>query len=99
MIHKVHERAPRVVLNDLTSDFKTLLQKKMANIFKIRKTENGILQLWDQCLEGEIPLTTSEIFKSLRQKKTERERAVYFGLETLSYCSPQLWSLLPEYMR
>ena len=69
----------------------------MTNIFKICKTKNGILQLWDQCLKGEIPLTTLEIFKSLRQKETERERAVYFGLETLSYCSPQLWSL--EYMR
>ena len=87
MIHKVHEQAPRVVLNDLTSDFKTLLQKKKKkiNIFKICKTKNGILQLWDQYLKGEIPLTTLEIFKSLRQKEAERERAVYFGLETLLF--------------
>ena len=86
MIHKVHEPAPRVVLNDLTSDFKTLLQKKKkTNIFKICKTKNGILQSWDQCLKGELPLTTLEIFKSLRQKEAERERAVYFGLETLLF--------------
>ena len=27
---------------------------------------------------------------------TERKRTVYYGLETLSYRSPQVWSLLPE---
>ena len=26
----------------------------------------------------------------------ERKKAVHYGLETLSYRSPQLWSLLPE---
>ena len=29
----------------------------------------------------------------------ERKRTVYFGLETISYRSPQLWSLLPGHMR
>ena len=31
--------------------------------------------------------------------EVERKRIVYFGLKTLSYRSPQLWSLLPEHMR
>ena len=29
----------------------------------------------------------------------ETGRTVYFGLETISYRSPKLWSLLPEHMR
>ena len=41
-------------------------------------------------------LKTLEIFKNLRQKG---KRTAYFGLEMISYRSPQLWSLLQEHMR
>ena len=37
--------------------------------------------------------------RSFREFETEGKRTVYFGLETISYRSPQLWSLLPEHMR
>ena len=37
--------------------------------------------------------------RNFQEFETERKRTVYFGLETISYRSPQLWSLLPEHMR
>ena len=37
--------------------------------------------------------------RSFQKFETERKRTVYFGLETISYRSPQLWSLLQEHMR
>ena len=37
--------------------------------------------------------------RSFQEFETERKITVYFGLETISYRSPQLWSLLPEHLR
>ena len=34
--------------------------------------------------------------RNFQEFLTERKRTVHYGLETLSYRSPQLWSLLPE---
>ena len=107
MRNKVHERALRVILNDHESDFEILLQNNndvcnhhrniqtlLIEIFKLNKVL--LLRSWDLSLKGEKILTTLEIFKNLRQNI---QRTVYFGLETINYRSPQLWSLLPEHMR
>ena len=67
MINKVHEQALRVVLNDHTSDFKMHrcrknhrnIQNLLIEIFETKMIL--LLRLWDLCLKGEIPLTTSEI--------------------------------------
>ena len=37
--------------------------------------------------------------RNIHEFETERKRTEYFGLETLSYRSPQSWSLLLEHMR
>ena len=37
--------------------------------------------------------------RNSQEFETERKRTVYFGLETINYKSPQLWSLLPEHTR
>ena len=37
--------------------------------------------------------------RSFQEFETERKRAVYFGLETISYRSLQFWSLLPVHMK
>ena len=34
--------------------------------------------------------------RNCQEFDTERKRTIYFGLETINYRSPQLWSLLPE---
>ena len=54
-----------------------------------------LLRSQDPSLKGEIILTTLQIFQKI---ETEGKRTLYFGLETISYRSPQLWSLLPEHM-
>ena len=42
---------------------------------------------------------TTYNLKNFQELETERQRTVYFGLETLSYRFRQLWSLLAEHMR
>ena len=36
---------------------------------------------------------------NFQEFETERKRSVYFGFETISNRSPQLWSVLPGHMR
>ena len=37
--------------------------------------------------------------KNFQELATERKRTVWYGYETLSYCYPQLLSLLPESLK
>ena len=80
MINKIHERALRLILNDHTSDFDTLLQNNndtcnhhrniqtlMVEVYKIKNKLNP--QIISLCLKGEITCVILEMFKSLRQKK------------------------------
>ena len=82
MIHKVHERPLRVVLNDHTRGFKTLLRQNndvcnhhrniQTLLLEIFKTENVLAPpICDRCLKREIPLATLENFKSSRQKEKD----------------------------
>ena len=67
------------------------IQILMIEIFKI-KNELAPPIIDSLCLKGDMNLKTSVIFNNFLQKK----RTVHYGLEKLSYRSPQLWSLLPE---
>ena len=40
----------------------------------------------------------TDIVRNFQEFETEGKRTVYFGVETISYRSLQLWSLLPEHM-
>ena len=35
-------------------------------------------------------------FRNLQEFQSERKRTVFYGLETISYRAPQLWTILPE---
>ena len=107
MINKVNEWALRVVLNDHTSDFEILLQRNndvynqhgniQTLLIKIFKTKNGlVLHIMGSMFK--MRNTTCNL-KNFQEFETGRKRAVYFGLETLSYRSSQLWSPLPEHMK
>ena len=81
MINKIHERARRLILNDHTSNFDTLLlqnnndtcdhhrniQTLMVEIYKTKNNLNP--PIMSLSLKGEITRIIVEIFKSLRRKK------------------------------
>ena len=107
MINKVHERALRVIFNDHESDFETLLlnnndvcnhhrniQTLLIEVFKIKKGCSP--PIMGSILKGR---NNTYNVRNFQEFETERKRTVYFGLETISYRSPQLWPLLPEYIR
>ena len=97
MINKVHERTIKVLLNDHESDFETLLQinNEVSNhnrniqallieIFKIKKG-------FASPIKGSILKGRNNTYnvRNFQEFETERERTVYFGLESISYRSPQ----------
>ena len=107
MINKVHERALIVILNDHESDLEMVLQNDndvcnhhrnmqtlLIEIFKIKKD-------FAPPILGSILKGRNNIYnvRSFQEFETERKRTLYFGLEAISYRSPQLWSLLPEHTR
>ena len=107
MIKKILERALRGILNDHESDFETLLRNNNDICNHHRNIQTLLIEIF-KIKKGFAPLIMGSILKggnntynvrNFQEFETERKRTVYFGLETISYRSPQLWSLLPEHMR
>ena len=102
MINKIHERALRLILNDHTSDFDTLLQNNndrniqtlMIEIYKMKNNLNP--PVMDNMFEKR---NNTYNLTNFQEFATKRKRTVKMGLETLNYRSPQLWSNLPENLR
>ena len=74
--------------------FVTTIETLLIEIFKIKKAfAPPIIR---SILKGR---NNTYNVRNFQEFETERKRTVPFGLETISYRSPQLWSLLPEHMR
>ena len=104
MINNVHERILRVILDEHLRDFKCLLennkgicshrkniQSHMIEMFKIKKELASLIM--DTVSERR---NEPDNLLNFQEYLTERKRIVHYDIETLSYWSPQLWSLLPE---
>ena len=95
MIHKVHERALRVILNDHGSDFETLLQNNndvcnhhrniQTLLIEIFKTKKGFASpIMESILKGRKNIYNVINFQKF---ETETKQTVYFGLESINYRS------------
>ena len=107
MINKIHERVRRLILNDHTSDFDTLLQNNndtcnhhkkiqtlMTEIYKIKNNLNP--PIMDVMFERRNDMYN---LRNFQEFATKRKRTVKIGLKTLNYRSSQLWSILPKNVR
>ena len=107
MINKVHERSLRMISDDYSSDFEELLdhnndisnhhrniQTLMIEMFKIY--HNLAPPIMESMFQKRVK---SYNLRNFQEFLTEKKRTVSLGLETISYRSPQLWSLLPENLK
>ena len=107
MINRIHERVLRLILNDHTSDFDTLLQNNndtcnhhrniqtlMIEIYKMKNNLNPAIM--DNMFERR---NNTYNLRNFQELATKRKITVKMGLETLNYRSQQLWSVLPENLR
>ena len=106
MINKLHERSLRVILNDYSSDFNILLENNdICNHH--RNIQTLLTEVFKMKNKLAPPITDSTLNKrfntynlrNFQEFATERKRTVWYGLETISYRYPQLWSLLPESLK
>ena len=101
MINKVHEGVLRVILSDDLIDFESLLQNN-KDICSHHKNIQSLMMAMFLKLAPTIMNSMLEKrndsynLRNFQEFLTETRRTVSYGLETLSYRSPQLCSLLPE---
>ena len=104
MINKVHERALRVILSEDKSNFESLLQNNKHMYSHHKNIQSHMIEMFKIKNELAPPIVNS-MFKrrnesyNLRNFQyflTERKRTVHYGLETLSYRSPQLFKQLSK---
>ena len=101
MINKLHERSLRIILNDYSSNFNILLENNNDISNHHRNIQALLIEVFKMKNELAPPIMESILnkrFNTYNQRNfqeflMERKRTVWYGLETFSYCYPQLWSL------
>ena len=101
MINKLHERSLRIILNDYLSNFNILLENNKDICNHHRNIQTLLIEVFKMKNELAHPIMESILNKRFNTYNltTKRKKAVWYGLETLSYRYPQLWSLLPESLK
>ena len=107
MINKLHERSLRIILNDYSSNFNILLENNndicnhhrniQVLLIEIFKMKNGLAPAIMESVLNKRFNTYN--LRNFQEFATGRRRTVWYGLETHSYCYPQLWSLLFESLK
>ena len=107
MINKIHERALRLILNDHTSDFDTLLQNNNDTCNHHRNIQTLMIEIYKMKNNLNPPIMDNMFerrnntynLRNFQEFVTKRKRTVKMGLKTLNYRSPKLWAILPENLR
>ena len=103
-INKIHERSMRLILNDYSSDFNTLLEH--CNDISIhQRCINALMIEVYKYINGLSPGIMNEIF-TLRSNtynlrnfyvfETSNPRNNRFGIEAIAYRASQLWHFVPN---
>ena len=101
---KKQERALRIVLNDNISDFETMLRNMNDITIHHRNIQTLMIELFKIKYNLAPPIMDSMSnrrticynFRNLQVFQSERKRTVFYGLETICYRAPQLWTILLE---
>ena len=94
----------RIVLNDNICDFDTMLRNMKDITIHHRNIQTLMIKLFKIKYDLAPPIMDSMLnrrticynFRYFQEFQSERKRTVFYGLETVSYRAPQLWTILPE---
>ena len=101
-INKIHERALRIVYDDINSSFEELLRRDDSVTIHTRNIQSLATELF-KVVNGESPEIMKQVF-SLKKNvpyctkfpfKTRNVRTVAYGTNTLSFLGPKIWSIVP----
>ena len=102
-INKIHERAIRIVFRDYNSDFNEMLNEHNISTVHERSIQNFAIELYK--VKHDIsPKIMQDVFKVNRNENYQLKRdfdgrnisSVQFGIKSLMYLAPKIWSLVPE---
>ena len=102
-INQIHERALRLSFNDNHSDFNSLLENNNETTIHYRNIQILVTEIY-KVINGIAPPIMDSLFRvrevnynlrNIRTLESSTKKTVKYGLETLSYRSPTLWSLVP----
>ena len=101
-INRIHERTLRIIYNDYSSTFSELLEKDNSVTIHERNLRNLATELY-KVLNGLSPKILDEVFpmkKSIKYNsklpfETSNIRTTNYGIHSLSYMGPKIWSILP----
>ena len=101
-INSIHERALRLVYDDFSSSFQTLLLKDNSVSIHIRNIQALAIELYKVAkgISSEImglifPLRESLRYPSMNIFQTRNVRTVTYGTSSLAYLGPKIWTILP----
>ena len=101
-INSLHERALRLVYADYTSSFEELLHSDKSfsidrNLQKLATEMFKVKHLSPSFMHSVFPERENHYNRHNRSTfKTENVRTTYYGTETLRYCGPKTWDIVPD---
>ena len=102
-INKIHERAMRVVYRDYSNDFREILDKNNTFTIHERSIQSLAVELFKvknnlapKIMNGVFTVNTSKRYHSRRVFNSRNIHSVQFGIKSLSYLAPKIWSMIPE---
>ena len=102
-INRIHERALRIVYNDIFTPFEQLLQKNNSFTIHERNIQLLAIELFKvikgyspEIMKEVLPLKESNNYCSRFPFRTRNARTVRYGTETISFIGPKIWSLIPD---
>ena len=102
-INRIHERALRIVYSDYSSTFKELIEKDKSSTIHERNLRTLAIELYKvvnglspKILEEVFPMKKSTKYCSKSPFETFNVRTTNYGIHSLSYMGPKIWSILPR---
>ena len=102
LINNIHIRALRATFDNHSSNFTQLLEKKreptihQRNIHALMKEIHKFINnLYPPIIDHMLQFhKNSYNLKNFQQLQSSKKKTTKMGLETISYCNPQLWNLV-----
>ena len=104
LINNIHERALRATFDDHTSNFTQLLEKKRESTIHQRNIQALMKEIHKLIIYLSPPIIdhlfqfreNSYNLRNFQQLESSTKKTTKMGLETISYCGPKLWNLVPQ---
>ena len=102
-INNIHERALRIVYNDYSSCFESLLAKDNSVSIHIRNIQCLAIELYKvangispKIMEFVLPLRQSLRYPTGNIFLSRNVRTVSYGTNSLAHLGPKIWTILPD---